>query len=35
MSEVQLDGMVEVTARVEAKLLGQLRRRGIAVVINL
>ena len=35
MSQVQLDGMVEVTARVEAKLLGQLRRRGIPVVIDL
>jgi len=34
MSQVQLDGVVEVTARVEAKLLGQLRRQGIPVVIN-
>jgi len=34
MHQVQVDGMVEVTARVEAKLLGRLRRQGIAVVIN-
>jgi hypothetical protein len=35
MKQVQVDGIVEVTARVEAKLLGQLRQRGIAVVVNL
>ena len=35
MNQVQVDGIVEVTARVEAKLLGQLRQRGIAVVVNL
>jgi GTP-binding protein HflX len=34
MNQVQVDGMVEVTARVEAKLLGHLRRQGVAVVID-
>ena len=34
MNQVQVDGVVQVTARVEAKLLGQLRRQGIPVVIN-
>jgi hypothetical protein len=33
MQEAQLDGVVEVTARVEAWLLGKLRREGIEVVI--
>ncbi|HEX4601130.1 MAG TPA: GTPase HflX [Gemmatimonadales bacterium] len=33
MTEVQVDGVVQVTARVEARLLGQLRRAGIAVDI--
>ena len=33
MAEVQVDGVVEVTARVEAPLLGRLRRAGIAVDI--
>ena len=34
MREVQVDGVVEVTARVEAWLLGQLRREGIGVEIG-
>ena len=34
MNQVQVDGVVEVTARVEARLLGQLRRQGVTVVIN-
>jgi GTPase len=34
MGEVQADGVVEVTARVEAWLLGKLRRDGIAVEIG-
>jgi GTPase len=33
MTEVQVDGVLQVTARVEARLLGQLRRAGIAVDI--
>ena len=33
MAEVQVDGVVQVTARVEARLLGKLRRAGIAVDI--
>jgi GTP-binding protein HflX len=33
MHEAQLDGVVEVTARVEASLLGKLRRQGIDVEI--
>ncbi|HEU5262510.1 MAG TPA: GTPase HflX [Gemmatimonadales bacterium] len=32
--EVQVDGVVEVTARVEARLLGKLRRGGVAVEIR-
>src|SRR5256885_15533328 len=31
LSEAQMDGVVEVTARVQAWLLGKLRREGIAV----
>lgn len=31
MSQVQIDGVVEVTARVEAKLLGRLRQQGVSV----
>ncbi len=34
MNQVQVDGIVQVTARVEARLLGQLRRQGVTVVIN-
>jgi GTP-binding protein HflX len=34
MAEAQLDGVVEVTARVEAWLLGKLRREGIEVQIG-
>jgi len=34
MNQVQVDGIVHVTARVEARLLGQLRRQGVTVVIN-
>ncbi len=34
MSEVQVDGVVEVTARVEARLLGKLRQQGITVEIS-
>jgi GTP-binding protein HflX len=34
MGEIQADGVVEVTARVEAWLLGKLRRDGIAVEIG-
>src|SRR2546422_854940 len=33
MQEAQVDGVVEVTARVEAWLLGKLRRQGIEVEI--
>lgn len=33
MAEVQVDGVVQVTARVEARLLGKLRREGIDVDI--
>ncbi|HYK82269.1 MAG TPA: GTPase HflX [Gemmatimonadales bacterium] len=33
MAEVQVDGVLQVTARVEARLLGKLRRQGIAVDI--
>ena len=33
MREAQVDGVVEVTARVEAWLLGKLRRLGIEVEI--
>jgi GTPase len=35
MGQVQVDGVVEVTARVEARVLGQLRRQGVTVVIDL
>ena len=34
MAEAQVDGVVEVTARVEAWLLGKLRRYGVDVVIG-
>src|SRR5207249_3402621 len=34
MSEIQVDGVVEVTARVEAWLLGKLRREGVEVVLG-
>ena len=34
MAEVQVDGVVEVTARVEAWLLGKLRRDGVEVVLG-
>ena len=34
MSETQVDGVVEVTARVEARLLGKLRQQGIIVEIS-
>ena len=34
MQEVQVDGVVEVTARVEAWLLGKLRREGVSVQIG-
>ncbi len=33
MQEAQVDGVVQVTARVEAWLLGKLRRQGIEVEI--
>ena len=33
MGQQQTDGVVVVTARVEARLLGQLRRRGVSVEI--
>ena len=35
LREVQMDGVVEVTARVQAWLLGKLRREGIVVEIGL
>src|SRR2546425_11504689 len=31
MAEIQVDGVVEVTARVEAWLLGKLRREGVEI----
>jgi len=34
MAEAQVDGVVEVTARVEAWLLGKLRRYGVGVEIG-
>jgi len=34
MTEVQVDGVVEVTARVQAWLLGKLRRDGVGVVLG-
>src|SRR5436309_2871646 len=34
MTEVQMDGVVEVTARVQAWLLGKLRREGVDVVLG-
>ena len=34
MSQAQTDGVVVVTARVEARLLGKLRRDGVEVVIG-
>ena len=34
LQETQVDGVVEVTARVEAWLLGKLRREGVAVEIG-
>ena len=34
IKQVQVDGVVEVTARVEARLLGRLRRQGVAVEIS-
>ena len=34
LEQVQTDGMVLVTARVEAKMLGKLRRDGVEVVIG-
>jgi hypothetical protein len=34
LNEAQVDGVVEVTARVQAWLLGRLRRQGIEVEIN-
>ena len=33
-AEAQVDGVVEVTARVEAWLLGKLRRDGVEVVLE-
>jgi hypothetical protein len=34
MAEAQVDGVIEVTARVEAWLLGKLRRYGVGVEIG-
>ena len=34
MAVAQVDGVVEVTARVEAWLLGKLRRQGVEVVLG-
>jgi GTP-binding protein HflX len=34
MAQVQTDGMVVVTARIEARLLGKLRRDGVEVVLG-
>ncbi|HET7248659.1 MAG TPA: GTPase HflX [Gemmatimonadales bacterium] len=34
LGEVQVDGVVEVTARVEARMLGRLRRDGVEVVLG-
>jgi GTP-binding protein HflX len=34
MAEAQVDGVIEVTARVEASLLGKLRRYGVGVEIG-
>jgi len=34
MGEVQTDGVVVVTARIEARLLGQLRRDGVEVTLG-
>jgi hypothetical protein len=34
LHEAQVDGVVEVTARVQAWLLGKLRREGISVEIG-
>jgi GTP-binding protein HflX len=34
MGQVQTDGMVVVTARIEARLLGRLRRQGVEVVLG-
>jgi len=34
LHEAQVDGVVEVTARVEAWLLGKLRREGVSVQIG-
>ena len=34
MAQAQTDGVVVVTARVEARLLGKLRREGVEVVLN-
>jgi GTPase len=34
MSQVQTDGVVVVTARIEARLLGKLRRDGVEVVLG-
>ena len=34
LDETQVDGVVEVTARVQAWMLGKLRRDGVGVVIG-
>ncbi len=34
MAQVQTDGVVVVTARIEARLLGKLRRDGVEVVLG-
>jgi len=34
MAQAQTDGVVVVTARVEARLLGKLRRDGVEVVLG-
>ena len=34
MEQVQTDGVVVITARVEAKLLGKLRREGVEVLLG-
>jgi hypothetical protein len=34
MGEVQTDGVVVITARVEARLLGRLRQEGIEVSLG-
>jgi hypothetical protein len=34
LGEVHVDGVVEVTARVEARMLGKLRREGVEVELG-